>query len=779
MLELPFARRFESEGKNGGLGCILPGTAMSGSASDLRKRAEESLRRQEAGEPEGSAGVDDRTRQLIHELQVHKIELEAQNEELRLAQLDLEAMRTRYLDLFNLAPVGYLTLTEKGIVQEANVAATDLLRVEKSRLPGNPLSKFIAPACQDAYYAHRFRIFNGEGRDACELTFKCGDGSECVAKLESIFARNGQKGTGCWWIVITDVTERNRADEQLRKLSTAVEHSPSMVLITNPEGTIEYANSKLLEVSGYTIEEVIGGTPSLLACERTARRRYKELNTAASKGREWRGELRNTKKDGTPYWVYASVSPVRAPDGAITHYVLVQEDITVIKDYETQLLRQASHDRISDLPNRFLAMDHLQSAASSARRYRHKVGVLFIDLDNFKKINDTMGHAAGDQFLLLAAQRLCSCVREEDTVARLGGDEFTVILPKIKNTADAEPVIHKILKAFSSPFVLEGREAFVTASIGVALFPDDGENPDVLMQNADIAMYRAKQCGRNTFRFFSADLNALALERMGIEGQLSHALERQELEAHYQPIIETRSGRIVGAEALLRWNNVELGDVTPAQFIHLAEETGLIVPIGRYMLNAACHERKNLLGRKFPEFRLSVNISSRQFRGQGLVRDIKEALTRNDIPPHCLELEITEGLLMEDLPDTRKILRELGQLGVRLSLDDFGIGYSSLGYLKRFPVNGLKIDKSFIHGLPMDRGDVSLVEAIIAMARSLHIDVTAEGVETEEQLRFLHQRGCDFVQGFYLSQPLSAEQFQDLMKVRGTDLRPAPTSHRL
>jgi EAL domain-containing protein (putative c-di-GMP-specific phosphodiesterase class I) len=251
---------------------------------------------------------------------------------------------------------------------------------------------------------------------------------------------------------------------------------------------------------------------------------------------------------------------------------------------------------------------------------------------------------------------------------------------------------------------------------------------------------------------------------MGIEGHLSHALERQELAIHYQPIVETISGRIVGAEALLRWNNVELGEVPPSRFIPLAEETGLIVPIGRWMMNTACHETRSALGRGHGAFRLSLNISSRQFRGEGLVDDIGQALARHDIPHHCLELEITEGMLMEDLPDTRKVLHELGRLGVRLSVDDFGIGYSALSYLKRFPVNGLKIDKSFIFGLPTDRGDVSLVEAIVAMARSLRIDVTAEGVETEEQLRFLRQRGCDLVQGYYLSEPLPAEQFNDLME---------------
>jgi len=742
----------------------LRGKTMGGSVRKLRTKAEKASRRQDGGATEASAGDDDATRLLIHELQVHQIELEAQNEELRQAQLDLETVRTRYLNLFNLAPVGYLTLSEKGLIQEANVAAADLLGVEKSRLPGTPLSRFVDPVQHATFYAHWHRVFDGNGRDTCEITLARDDGSERFAELESVFAPDGQLGAGQWWMVVTDITERKRADEQVRKLSTAVEHSPAMVLITDPNGEIEYVNPKFLNVTGYTIEEIVGKTPSLLASAGTARRQYEDLTNTASQGREWRGELQNTKKDGSPFWVYASISPVRASDGAITHYVLVQEDITVIKDYETQLLRQARFDAITSLPNRFLAMDHLQTAMASARRYRTKVGVLYIDLDHFKKINDTLGHAAGDQFLMLAAKRLSSCVREEDTVARLGGDEFTVILPKIKDIADTEPVIHKILKAFSSPFALGSREAFVTASIGAAAYPDDGEHPDVLMQNADIAMYRAKQRGRNTFRFFSPELNVHALERMGTEGQLSHALERQELAIHYQPVVETISGRIVGAEALLRWNNVELGEVPPSRFIPLAEETGLIVPIGRWMMNTACHEGRSALGRGHGAFRLSLNISSRQFRAEGLVRDIGQALARYDIPHHCLELEITEGLLMEDLPDTRKILHELGRLGVRLSVDDFGIGYSALSYLKRFPVNGLKIDKSFICGLPTDRGDVSLVEAIIAMARSLHIEVTAEGVETEEQLRFLRQRGCDFVQGYYLSEPLPAEKFNDLME---------------
>jgi diguanylate cyclase (GGDEF)-like protein len=406
-----------------------------------------------------------------------------------------------------------------------------------------------------------------------------------------------------------------------------------------------------------------------------------------------------------------------------------------------------------------LALDRLRSAVISAQRYGHKVGVLFIDLDHFKKINDTLGHATGDQLLKAAADRLTNCVRAEDTVARLGGDEFTVVLPNLASATHAEPVIQKILDTFTLPFSLGREEAFISASIGVTIFPDDGKDPHILMQNADAAMYRAKERGRNTFNYFTAELNRRAVERMRIESHLLHALDRGEFELHYQPIVDLRLGTVIGAEALLRWTNAVLGNVEPDRFIPLAEDTGLIVPIGLWVLETACAQLAEWRRNGVPALRVSVNISSRQFRVTNLVEAMSDILRRHNVPSYLLELEITEGMLMDELPQTRANLRDLASQSVRLSLDDFGTGYSSLRYLKQFPVDTLKIDKSFVREVPHEAGDATVVEAIIAMAHRLGLQVVAEGIETEEQLNFLQSRGCDLGQGFYFSKAVSAPAF--------------------
>jgi predicted signal transduction protein with EAL and GGDEF domain len=349
-------------------------------------------------------------------------------------------------------------------------------------------------------------------------------------------------------------------------------------------------------------------------------------------------------------------------------------------------------------------------------------------------------------------------------VARLGGDEFTVILPDIGSSKDIEGVARKILAAFARPFDLDGHEAFVSASVGITLCPDDADDPERLMRNADAAMYQAKESGRNTLRFFTPELNARALDRIRMETELRHGLEREEFALHYQPLVDIRSGRIVGAEALLRWSNPELGSVGPEQFIRLAEETGLIVPIGEWALATACRQARIWQAGASKRFRLSVNVSSRQFRGTTLVDAVARALAASRLPAECLELEITEGLLMDDLPETMATIRALEARGVRLAVDDFGTGYSSLSYLNRFPIDTLKIDRSFTHGMITDRAHATLVEAIMAMAHHLNLRVIAEGVETREQLEFLRARGCDVAQGYYFSTPLPQEGFSKLLE---------------
>jgi len=543
-----------------------------------------------------------------------------------------------------------------------------------------------------------------------------------------------------------------------------VEQSPASVLITNTMGEIEYVNAKFTEVTGYLPEEVIGRNPRVLKSSYTPLETHRAMWETIKAGQEWRGEFYNRKKNGELYWEFASISPIKSPTGQITHFLAVKEDITVRKKYEEQILRQANYDDVTRLPNRVLALDRLSQALARAHRQKSMVGLLFIDLDRFKIVNDTLGHATGDHLLREVGQRLSLCIREGDTVARLGGDEFTIVLPDIGAPKHAEVVADKVLDVFAQPFMVDGQELFTTASVGITLYPLDAHDSHALMRNADAAMYRAKEMGRNRAQFFTRELNEQAMERVRIESLLRHALERNEFSLHYQPIIDLRSGRLVGTEALLRWKNETLGTVPPAHFIPMAEDTGQINMIGAWVIRTACRQVAEWRKLGAAPLRISVNVSSRQFRSPALIEAVSQSLNDNQMPPDHLELEITEGLLMEDVPEITLAFQRLTALGVRFSVDDFGTGFSSLSYLKRFPVTSLKIDRSFVKDVIDDPDHAVLVQAIINMAHSLNLHVVAEGVETAEQMAFVRENGCDSVQGYFVGKPMPAETFSSLLK---------------
>lgn len=562
--------------------------------------------------------------------------------------------------------------------------------------------------------------------------------------------------------MILDIGERKQAEIQLRKLSSAIEQSPNTVVITDTDNKIEYVNRKFSELTGFTSKEVLGQEPVLWWSKDTPDIDYDKLWQMIKAGEEWSGEIKKRKKDGSNYWAAESVSALRSENGDLTNFIYMQQDITDRKYAEDRLNYLAYYDSLTGLPNRRLFSDRLQQAMKDADRNKKVVGLLFVDLDQFKKINDSLGHSTGDLLLSEAGIRLQGCVRAHDTVARLGGDEFSLVLCNMDNTNNAIDVAQKIIRAFSKPFHIRSLSLFVTASIGIIMYPDDANSVDGLLKNADIAMYHAKDVGRNNFQFYSNDMTAKLEERLMIEGDLRQALKNEEFILVYQPQVDLTNGAVVGMEALIRWQHPQNGMIAPDRFIGIAEETGLIIPVGEWVLREACQQNRNLINSGYSPIRVSVNLSTRQLSEPNLVEVVDQALKDFKLDPALLELEITESMLMSDVDRVTNTLENLSALGVSISVDDFGTGYSSLAYLKRFPISALKIDRSFIMDIPEDKDDVSITCAIINMAAGLGIKTIAEGVETKEQLEFLKTQKCDLMQGYYFCKPIT---FNEIVKL--------------
>jgi diguanylate cyclase (GGDEF)-like protein/PAS domain S-box-containing protein len=471
------------------------------------------------------------------------------------------------------------------------------------------------------------------------------------------------------------------------------------------------------------------------------------------------------RPDGSVMFISISGLPIFDEAGVFKGYRGIGKDITERVVASERIQYVAYHDGLTDLPNRIMFSEVLNHAVGQARRHHRSLALLFVDLDRFKSINDMLGHAAGDDLLKQVSARIKASTRSSDVVARLGGDEFVVLLEDIREQKNVVKVARKILSSLNQPLTVHGQELRVTASVGATMFPEDARDEPSLMRNADMAMYRAKEDGRNTFRLFSGDMmDTHSFERLAFETSLRRALERQEFQLHYQAKINAKTGAVSGVEALVRWQHPELGLVPPGRFIPIAEETGLIVPIGRWVLAEACRQSRAWQGAGMPPVRVAVNLSARQFADKALVKDVRSVLAQSGLSPSLLELEITESMVMRDLPKALEVLTALKRLGVWLAIDDFGTGYSSLSSVKRFPIDVIKVDRSFIRDIPQDSDDKALTEAIIRMAKSLSLTVVAEGVETKEQVDFLQQHACDEFQGYYFSKPVPAEDFSALLQ---------------
>ncbi len=565
-----------------------------------------------------------------------------------------------------------------------------------------------------------------------------------------------------------DIAARMRNEKSLRLRERIIEVSSNAIILCSadaPGYLIEYVNPAFERITGYAASEVIGQRLADLQGPEHARQDMHAIIDALQEQREGKAIVRNFRKDGSTYWSELFVAPVRDDgDGPVSHFVVAQYDISTVMRFEQELEFQSRHDVLTGLANRLLLRERLEQAMAVARRSTLPLWVVFIDLDRFKFVNDTLGHDAGDTLLKLIADRLRAATREVDTVARLGGDEFVLLLPQHANSDPGQVILQRVLDAVAQPLQVGGHEFFLTCSMGVAAYPDDGDNAETLIKHADIAMYRAKEQGRNHWQSYAPAMNASMLARLSLESELRHALERGQFHLVYQPQVELDSGTVVGMEALLRWQHPTLGAIAPGDFIHLAEEMGLIVPIGAWALQTACAQAKAWQRAGLGGLRLAVNLSARQFRQGGLLQSVREILAVTGLEPRFLELELTESMMMQDVDQAIATMGKLKALGLQLSIDDFGTGYSSLAHLRHFPIDVLKIDKSFVSDILYSADDAAIVQAIIALAHSLRLKVIAEGVETAQQLAFLRQHGCDQMQGYLFSRPLAAPAFEQLLR---------------
>ncbi|MDH5546540.1 MAG: EAL domain-containing protein [Gammaproteobacteria bacterium] len=558
---------------------------------------------------------------------------------------------------------------------------------------------------------------------------------------------------------ITSNLEMERAlKEMQRHYLLLAEHSTDLITKYTNDGVCRYASPATTKVLGYRPDEIIGRVVFELFHPNDQKSKRRIIPRLLSDSGNETICYRVKHNDGHYVWMETRTKATMDPHtGDIAEIIAVSRDITERKESEERLLYLANYDSLTGLPNRALFRDRLRRAIARAQRNSGKVALMFLDLDRFKTINDSLGHHAGDQLLRGVARRLKQHAREGDTIARLGGDEFTVILEGVKDSDDAAIVAEKILELMQAPFRLDGHEVVVTPSIGITIFPDDADDMRSLLKNADTAMYRSKETGRNGFQFYTADMNAKAYELLLLENNLRHAMERNEFELHYQPQIDLHSQAVIGLEALLRWKHPERGMIQPETFIPYAEETGMIIQIGQYVLREACREAKKWADAGL-QTRVAVNLSMYQFVDKDFVVHVADALRETQLPAHMLELEVTESFLAHNVEQAAETLRRLHRLGVHLSIDDFGTGYSSLSYLKQFPLNTLKIDQSFVQDIGEGNDSATIAEAIVGLGKSLGLNVIAEGVEKDEQMYFLRDRGCDLAQGFLISHPMEASK---------------------
>ena len=667
---------------------------------------------------------------------------------------------------------GLLAVDRQGLLSFVNPTAAELLGQPAQVLLGQALASFLPLALNDSEHNQRTSSYHGEIRLA-----PTSPGERYIA-YDSAPLLDDDAPQG-WVVAFRDITAQKEADKQLRLLKRSLEASYNGALVCDAladDQPIIYVNPAFERITGYSAEEVIGRNCRFLQGAEREQAGINEIRQGLAEKRETHVVLRNFRKDGTPFWNDLYIAPVPDEEGKITHFIGVQNDISERKRYESELAYNASHDVLTGLPNRSLLEDRLNQGCQISRRYKRSLAVMFIDLDGFKPVNDSMGHSAGDLILVEVARRMNQQVRPGDTVARLGGDEFIVILPDLAREEDVLLVADRIMESIARPYTVGGVDLHITASIGITLNDGSLEQPMQLIQQADLAMFKAKQQGRNNYQWYTEDLNQKVSERVSLRNELQKAIDTEAFELYYQPQIDSRTGRVIGYEALLRWQHAEQGFISPAQFVPIAEDTGQIIPLSEWVLKTACRDARLLLDQGFNGAVMAVNISPVQFQRANFVEFVRSSLIQAQLPAELLELEITETVLLANAERAIFTLHALKDLGVRIAIDDFGTGFSSLNYLKRLPIDKVKIDRSFIQDVISDRHDAAITQGIISMAHHLKLKVIAEGVETEAQVAFLKKSHCDEFQGYYFAKPIPLATLKQYLQQRAKDRLPAAES---
>jgi len=636
-----------------------------------------------------------------------------------------------------------------GIEDEAKLTDLSIPKGHPPEMARKMIEEILPAAAQNGIWSGEAVLLSNDGRE--------------IPVHQVIIAHKGVGGEVEYYSTVArDLTDLKKSQENERLAAKIFASISEGIVVTDTNDKIVTTNPAFTALTGYTEAEAVGKSPLQLLALNTQPETVEQMLAAVRRTGQWRGELQGRRKNGELYYEELSVSTVKDETGTVTHYVGVLKDITERKKLESQIQFMAYHDALTGLPNRIFFLDRLKQAIAAAKRNRQQLAVMFLALDRFKFINDTLGHTVGDILLKQVAVRLSQCLGENDTVSRLGGDEFILLLypsdgPTAAKTAE------KILSAFTEPFVLEGQEYAITPSIGISMYPDDGDHVDKLIRHADTAMYEAKE-KRNAYRFFHSSMNVYTAERLKLENELRKGLKQQEFFLHYQPKLDLRTGTIIGVEALVRWQHPELGVVYPNKFITVAEESGLILPLSEYVLRAACRQAKQWRQEGLTTVRVAVNLSMAQLYQSNLRKVVEDVLQEFNLPATCLELEVTETMVMQQPDRTIQILRDLKAMGIHISLDDFGTGYSSLSYLQQLPLDSIKVDRSFMRNFQKDSDNYAIVKAAIELTHNLKMSVIVEGVETEEQLEMLRQLNCDAIQGYLLSPPVPPQTIAEMLR---------------